>query len=144
MMTFIGQLGWADTPLPAVYHTAALFVLGAAALATMLGSGREPMIAAHRLITMFCLVLSVVGIFGLVYLTWTVPGYPTVVGVQGRYFTPLALACVALLPGISRPGWTWTRTMTWTHKILLMFIGIFPIITLAVTMRTIVLRYYLG
>jgi uncharacterized membrane protein len=144
LMTFIGQLGWADTVLPAAYHTAVHFMLGAAALATMLGSGREPVIAAHRLITTFCLVLSVVGIFGLVYLTWTVPGNPTVVGVQGRYFTPLALACVTLLPGISRPDWTWTRTVMWTHKVLLMFIGMFPIITLAVTMRAIVLRYYLG
>jgi uncharacterized membrane protein len=135
--SFIGQLGWLDTSLPAAYHKAAILVLGAAALATMLGSSREPVIAAPRLVILLCLVLSAAGIFGLVYISWTVPGYPTVEGVQGRYFTPLALAGVALLPGIFRLEWRWT------HKILLMLVGMFPIITLAVTMRVIVLRYYL-
>jgi uncharacterized membrane protein len=137
LVEFIGQLGWLDTALPAAYHMVALLMLVGAAVATMLGSSRESISAVGRLVIVLGLVLSAAGIFGLLYLTWTVPGHPTVEGVQGRYFTPLALTCVALLPGFGRLEWRRT------HKILLLFVAMFPVITLTVTMRAIVLRYYL-
>jgi uncharacterized membrane protein len=135
---FIGNLGWLDTPLPSRYLTLAECMIGVAALTTMLGSKGEPVNATGRTIIGAGLLLSAGALFGILYVTWTAPGYPVVQGVQGRYLLPLALAGVVLLPRIDFKG------RAWLHKVLLVVVTVFPVITLSVVMRAIVLRYYLG
>jgi uncharacterized membrane protein len=135
---FIGRLGWIDTPLPPAYRTAAIAMLGVAAVAAMLGLRGDRISIGGRLTIAAGVLLSAIGVFAIMYLTWTVPGHPTVDGVQGRYFIPLALIGAALLPAIGD-----LRGAPRLHRALVMLVVAFPVVSLAVVMRTVVLRYYL-
>jgi uncharacterized membrane protein len=132
---FIGRLGWLDTALPASYRAIAVVVLGIAALATTLG--REQQICTgSRLVIASGVLLSAIAIFAIQYLTWTVPGDLIVSGVQGRYFLPLAMVAGTALPSLG--GRRWQRL----HDVLVLAVITFPVITLGVVMRAIMLRYY--
>lgn len=137
--TFVGQLGWLDTALPCAYHAAAHAMLGIAAMAAMLGLRGERISVGSCLVIAVGLLLSVAGVFAIQYLTWTVPGHATVEGVMGRYFLPIALAGGGLLPALG--GTRWARL---GHNALVVVVAAFPVVTLAVVMRAVVLRYYLG
>ena len=134
---FIGRLGWSDTIFSSAYYRAALAVLVIAAAAAALGSCGERMSIRARLLIVAALSISIAGVFGATYLCWTVPGALVVTGVQGRYFLPLALACVALVPAFGRPRWSRT------HQAMVAVVLAFPVITLATVMRGVVVRYYL-
>jgi hypothetical protein len=136
LVGFVGQLGWLDTELPPAYHTAAHAVLAVALMATMVGLRGERIGIPSRLIMTAGLLFSAAGLFAIQYLTWTVPGHPTVDGVYGRYFLPLAMVGAGLLPAFGN-----TR-LARLHDMLVV-VG-FPVVTLAVVMRAVVLRYYLG
>jgi uncharacterized membrane protein len=82
-------------------------------------------------------MVSVVGLFAIQYMTWTVPGRVTVDGVHGRYFLPLALVGTGLLPAF---GDTRLRQL---QNFLMAAVVAFPVVTLAYIMNAVVLRYYL-
>ena len=107
---FVGTLGWFDVILPRWLHGAAALSLGLALLATL--GGRLPADAASspaaplaaplaapsavarvRAAAAAGILLAGAAIFAIQYLTWTDVGGPVVLGVQGRYFLPLALMC---------------------------------------------------
>jgi uncharacterized membrane protein len=138
--TFVGQLGWLDTALPCAYHAAAHAMLGIAAMAAMLGLRGERISVGSCLVIAVGLLLSVAGVFAIQYLTWTVPGHATVEGVMGRYFLPIALAGAGLLPALG--GTRWARLGH--NALVVVVVAAFPVVTLAVVMRAVVLRYYLG
>jgi uncharacterized membrane protein len=135
---FVGTLGWLDTPLPAWYHRLAWLALAAGALAAMLGRSPAPAMPGRRLLVAAALLLSAVGLFAAQYITWTAPGFPTVQGVHGRYFLPLALAGAALLPSLG------LGRLAFLRQGLAGAVLLFPLVSLAVVMRAVVLRYYLG
>jgi uncharacterized membrane protein len=135
---FVGQLGWLDVALPRAYHVAARVMLGIAALAAMLGLRGERISVGNCSIITVGLMVSVIGLFAIQYMTWTVPGNLTVDGIQGRYFLPLALVATVLLPAFGD-----TR-LTGLHNILVAAVVAFPVVTLAYVMNAVVHRYYLG
>lgn len=135
---FVGQLGWLDTALPGAYYGVAVAMLVVAAIAAMLGVAGGPVRGGSWLAIAGAILLAAGGIFAIQYLTWTTPGSPTVEGVQGRYFLPLALAGAALLPALQTPR------LACLHRALVLAVAAFPIATLTVVMRAVVLRYYLG
>lgn len=136
--SFIGRLGWLDTPLPEWYRTAALVVLGAALLCAVLGQPRAAVGAGGRVLVVLALLCACGAVFSIQYLTWTPVGSRLVEGVQGRYFLPLAMFAIVAVPsvGLGRLGGL--------RLALLGGVAAFPILSLAVVMRTLVLRYYLG
>lgn len=138
IVSFVGVLGWLDTPLPHGYYAAAGAMLSIAVLAVMLGQkGRQP--SGGSLVLMgTAIVLAIVATFAIQYLNWTVPGHNTVDGVAGRYFIPLALASSAMLPVLGN-----ARTASFRNA-LLFFVITFPAVSLAVAVRAVVLRYYLS
>jgi uncharacterized membrane protein len=138
LIGFVGQLGWLDTELPSPYRRAALLMLAVAAIAAALGFKGQPVRAASRLLVAGAILIGAAGVFLIEYLTWTVPGSPVIEGVQGRYFLPLALPVAALLPALG--GTRFGRL----HHALVLAVVAFPVITLGVVMRAVVLRYYLG
>ncbi len=138
LIQFVGQLGWLDVALPRAYHIAAHVMLGIAALAVMLGLRGERISVGSRSIITVGLMVSVIGLFAIQYMTWTVPGHVTVEGIQGRYFLPLALVGTGLLPAFGN-----TR-LTQLHNALIAAVAAFPVVTLAYVMNAVVLRYYLG
>lgn len=135
---FIGVLGWLDTFLPPAYYLAAGLMLIIAAVATTLGIKGERIRCPSILAVAAGLLLSSAGMFIIMYVIWTPPGSATVAGLQGRYFLPLALVGVALLPALGN-----TRTAR-LQKVLIVLLAAFPVVSLAIVMRAVVLRYYLG
>ena len=138
LVGFVGQLGWLDTALPHAYYGVAIAMLAVAAVAGMLGVTGERVRTGTHLTIAGAVLLAAAGIFAIQYLTWTAPGSPTVEGVQGRYFLPLALVGAALLPALHTPRFACL------HRGLVLAVAVFPVATLSVVMHTTVLRYYLG
>jgi len=91
---FIGKLAWNDRPLPAWFlGLAAMNVLiAAAASASGFRAGR--CVAAG-------VACSVMLIFAVQLFDWGPPGANHVIGVQGRYFIPLAIVMTLALPRLS-------------------------------------------
>ncbi|MFZ9034264.1 MAG: DUF2142 domain-containing protein [Anaerohalosphaeraceae bacterium] len=86
--SFVGILGFLDTPLPNwIYFSYPLVLIGTALFDRGLG---EPMDKKQRL----WIIAICSGVFLLIqlsmYLTWTKPGEVIIDGVQGRYFLPVA------------------------------------------------------
>jgi uncharacterized membrane protein len=135
---FIGWLGWLDTELPPAYYATAQAMLGVAAVAAMLGLRGKRISVGSRMIIAAALLLAAAGLFAIEYLTWTAVGHATVEYVQGRYFLPLALVGAALLPALGDTRWARL------HNALVLVVLVFPVVSLAVVMHTVVLRYYLG
>jgi hypothetical protein len=131
---FIGYLGWLDVDLPKFYHGLAWFGLALAGLASWrAGTGRIPRFDAS---------LAVAAAFGacagvelIQYLTWTVVGAPVIEGIQGRYFLAPALLLGLLL---ARPAAPSSRSAIWLAVPVLAF----PVISIAVTMHALLVRYY--
>lgn len=134
----IGVLGWMDTSLPLYYYKAAAAMLVIAAAAAMLGTNGKRMTAGNYLPIAAGAAFASLGVFLVQYVAWTAPGHAIVEGVEGRYFLAPALAVAALLPSLGRINAPRLRIA------LLALILIFPTFSLAVAMRAIVLRYYLG
>ena len=116
------------------FNMLAWLVLAYAAAATLvcgtLASGMSVALAATGV------TAATLGIFLLQYLTWTPVGGPTVLGVLGRYFLPMA----ALLPVamIRRPA----MRMKLPALALVPVLG-FPVISMVTTLHHLLLRYYL-
>lgn len=134
--TFIGVLGSLDTILPRSYYVAAAIALIIAALATILGV-KSDRVGGINLPSLVGAILSVAAVFGIQYLTWTPPGHATIEGVQGRYFLPIALTGMALFPALGNARMA--RINNW----LVLLVIAFPLVSLAVVMRSVILRYYL-
>ena len=133
--SFIGKLGWLDTKLPVAYHAAASAILCIAAIAAIVYPSNR-LYSAKGCYIALGLLISAGGIFAIQYLTWTRPGSAIVEGVQGRYFLPLALAGAGLLPAL---GNRWWLRIYWAFTAIVV---LFPMVTVWVVMRQIMLRYY--
>jgi len=95
LRSFIGILGWLDTPLPNRFIESYCFMLALTTLATGLREIRVS--AGQRLLAIALAAASVLALFIVLYASWTRVGDPIIEGIQGRYFIPLSpLACVVL------------------------------------------------
>ena len=72
--------------------------------------GPAAMPPAGRVLAAALMVLLVFAVALPLYLTYTPPGYHSVVGVQGRYLIPLAGLLIFALGGLARPQLTLPRT----------------------------------
>ncbi len=133
-LSFIGYLGWLDVDLPVFYHRLAWAVLALAALAAWFAGTGLPR-ARHAALVALSLLCACAGICLIQYLTWTVVGAPVIDGVQGRYFLAPALVLGALL---ARPMTARSRIAPWLAAPVL----VFPIMSIAITMHAVLLRYY--
>ncbi len=132
--SFIGQLGWLDVSLPKVYHVLAWAGLLLAAVVVWRRGMSGGM--AHRWGLEVLAVAGAIGGVGLIqYMTWTVVGAPVVDGIQGRYFLIPALMLGVL---ITRDTQSRSRGTDWLAIPVLLL----PIISIAVTMHELILRYY--
>ena len=131
--SFIGNLGWLDTPLPDGYYTAAKWILAAAATAAALGTRRGDGGWRSRAAIAAAVLVAAAGVFAGQYLIWTKPGAEAVEGLQGRYFLPLALAAAGALPALGG------MRLAWLHRSLVAVVLAFPLVSLAVVMRAVVL-----
>jgi len=98
--SFVGNLGWIDTPLPPVVVGVYLLALLAACV-PMRGDPTVP--AGWQLGVIAAAVCACVVIFAFLnYLVWTPVGGLRLEGLQGRYFIPLGAAGLILIWGAMR------------------------------------------
>lgn len=88
LTSFIGNLGWLDTPLPDWFIIFAFTAIGIIALG---GGNKEISIPLRRkFILLVCAATIIISLSTLLYLSWTPVGSPIISGLQGRYFIPVA------------------------------------------------------
>lgn len=125
---FIGRLGWLDVALPHWFVRIASAVL---ALAAVAGVSLRGGVAAGLILAALASSLAVLL---AMYAISTTVGGPVIEGVQGRYFLPPALLLAGL--GTQLP-------LLWPGWIVRGAALALPAVGIGVTMRAIVLRYYL-
>lgn len=137
---FVGQLGWLDVVLPDSYMRVAWCVLLAAVCGTIF-AGRGWWRGWRVALAAGCILSAAIGMFIIQYLTWTHVGAGMIEGMQGRYFLPLA----AMFPLIfARRGMG--DVTAWRGRVVLPIVAVvalFPMVTIAVTVHQMLLRYYL-
>ncbi|ANF98438.1 DUF2142 domain-containing protein [Paenibacillus bovis] len=123
--SFVGNLGWLDTNFPPIFiYMYCLLIL----VFAILDSNRNITITVkHKLITLATFVISVVLIETGLYLTWTsIPeiggvGYPTVSGVQGRYFIPVVILLLTVLYNHKLPRYLKAKQEDFSDNVLITF-----------------------
>ncbi|WP_296944579.1 DUF2142 domain-containing protein [uncultured Massilia sp.] len=130
---FVGVLGWLTVPLPLPAYLlpipAVLLALGSEAHAL---SKRVVLLLAHGAVVLGGCVLLVMT---ALYLYWTPIGFPTVEGVQGRYFLPL------LALGASLLAWTLGRKALWSKDVAGAGILVLVFLEAVLTIGTVAARY---
>jgi uncharacterized membrane protein len=139
--SFVGVLGWLDTPLPGPYYPAArVMLVVAAALSVSVGR------ASGTRALWFVAVVVGVALFGAVhaamYLAWTKVGALVVQGVQGRYLIPIALVLGLALEGERAPALA-RLAPPWLVRVVLVALLAFPVLSGLMVQHAIITRYYL-
>ncbi len=129
--TFVGVLGWLDTPLPTSYYAATAVMLLLAVLASL--PDRQTLDGVARRLAAGILLLGAIGaVFLLEHLSWSPVGGRVVDGVQGRYFLPIMPFLIFVLPRRR------LRTLAWMRVALCLY----PLLSITITLRAILWRYY--
>lgn len=113
LQSFLGNLGWLDTPLPAPAYPALLAGLALLALVSLrpLRGGRD---LAFRLLLAVLAAASALLVFAALLVSWTPHPAQTIAGVQGRYFLVPALMGAAALWGLPRPSPAGAGSRAWS------------------------------
>lgn len=129
--SFIGVLGWLDTWLPPwIYPSYLAVMLGVAVVDK--GGGRPMRFGERLLVVVTCSAMFVL-ILTSQYILYTIPRYPTILGVQGRYFIPMSMAALLVL---------YNRKVKVKEGLISIAVPIFCSIVLVVTCYTLIVRYY--
>jgi len=131
--TFIGNLGWLDTPLPVLYVLVAVTILILAAL----GDSNENITISMKKKSVFLLSLcSVIFVLcTMLYMSWTPIGASIIDGLQGRYFIPIAPLFFLLF---------YNRKLNLSEKTKCIGSIVFIVISFLVMNYSLISRYYLS
>lgn len=99
---FIGVLGWLDLVFPAIMYNIVLLFIGVQLILTQSGP-KIPL--KTRLIMLAGFLIPVIGFTSFFYVRATPVGAPTLLGVQGRYFIPVAPLLLLSLCNTDLKGW---------------------------------------
>jgi len=136
--SFVGVLGWLDTPLPpGAYRALGLGLLGLAiggAAGASLAMPHGPM-RAIRLLGVGMALVSALIVFAALLAAWTPHPATIIQGMQGRYLLlPALLASCALLPALPAPAMG-RRLIPWT------VLAIFAMLSLVLLLQVLQARY---
>lgn len=128
---FIGVLGWLDTPLPDWLIWSYYFMLITAAL---LDSQNYIQINFKNRLVLFS-VFTLIGLFiyTAMYLSWTEVGSSIILGIQGRYFIPIAPLFFLLF---------YNRRIRLNEKILGFASAVYIVFVLSCSVYVLLRRYY--
>jgi len=132
--SFIGQLGWLDVDLPSLYRRIAWAGLALAAILVW-RRGSPGGASRHWRLEALAVAGAVSGVGLIQYMTWTVVGAPAIDGIQGRYFLVPALVLGVLF---TRDAGSPRNAADW----LAVPVMALPIVSIAITMHALILRYY--
>ncbi|HMK53871.1 MAG TPA: DUF2142 domain-containing protein, partial [Methanobacteriaceae archaeon] len=143
LSSFVGYLGWLDTPIPEIVVYSYLVLLF---LVALFDKSHKIKISPFQRIFMFIstisfLLLIVVG----AYLNWTPEGLKFIEGIQGRYFIPFAPLIFILfynrIPDLEIRKKRIGLELVTKYKAA---ITIFIMLTLMIALVILVKRYYLS
>lgn len=100
--SFVGNLGWLDTPLKSIFYIILPALLLALLTASLFSKDRPTATPAARFHLLLAAILSTLAIFAALLISWT--PFPAVVinGIQGRYFTVPMILFFCSLQGLFR------------------------------------------
>lgn len=131
--SFIGNLGWLDTPLPDYYILLAISMI----LLTALSDGNKDVILSikSKIILLIGFISVAFCLSTLLYLSWTPIGDSLISSLQGRYFIPVAPLVFSLF---------YNRYLKLSENILVIISIIFIMISFLVMNYSLISRYYLS
>jgi Predicted membrane protein (DUF2142) len=139
--SFIGRLGWLDTPLPPLLHDAAWVALGVGLLVCL--PGRRVRVGRGNWLAAGAIAVACAAVFLTQYLTWTPVGRDWVEGIQGRYFIPIALFLPCVLPPFGPDGYGLDRGRFRSAGLAALgLLAGFPVAVIIGTLTAVVARYY--
>lgn len=134
--SFLGILGWLDTPFQDWYYTAFAFILSMVAILTIsLRHIRSEW--PQRLLLLFVSTISILFIFFALLVTWTPHPAQIISGVQGRYFLIPSIVLAYCIAGNVGLVSGFRRTVA---VFIVLFLLVFSILA---TVNLLVDRYYL-
>lgn len=134
LMMFVGTLGWLNNPvyLPTWLICAYLFIL---ILVSLLDKKDKIIQLNQKIISLITFSLISLLMLAVEYITYTPVGQNVIIGVQGRYFIPIAPMLLLLL---------YNKKIDYDiEKGLSVVIIIFIIISLIITLFEIIKRFYI-
>ncbi len=132
----VGILGWLDVTLPGWFYVLAGAVLASAIIVIL--AREKPVVPPLSQAGFFLAGAGALSlVFVLEYLSWTPVGLAFVQGVQGRYFLPIIMFLPAMLPSLRNAAFA-----RLCGPLRLALLG-FPAVSVAVTVSSVVRRYYL-
>lgn len=134
--SLIGVLGWLDYDLSAWSY---VFVVLLGGLVVFMEYGSVKLGRLQRVVLFISSVLSIVIIFVSMYLYSTPVGYWGVLGIQGRYFIPVALPLALSVMGV---GWGSVVRRYW-RVLAAAAVVMFAMVVVDTILATIA-RYYVG
>ena len=140
LSSFVGEVRWGSVLFPKAYKPVAYLALLAALLASCRPNGDprrlSPRAAAMMLVG---LIATIAAIYAALYITFSTVGSRQMLGIQGRYFLPVAMLG-AVIPSYFVIGERWERM----RLRLLEALVAFPAISLPVLFVTVLRRFYIG
>jgi len=131
--SFIGKLGWLDTPLPLTYVLMASFTL---IFISVCEFSQYVVISIRQKLIMLTSICSVIVVISLLlYLSWSPVGSSIIEGIQGRYFIPIAPLVFTLL---------YNRTMILSENNIVIISISYLAISFLVMNFSLISRYYIG
>ena len=131
--SFIGNLGWLDTPLPILYILIAVSLL---CLLAITENNKNIFISVKsKFILLVCFGIIILTLATLLYLTWTPVGKSVISGLQGRYFIPIIPVFLTLF---------YNRKYMIPQKVIQLMTIVFLIISFCVMNYSLISRYYIN
>lgn len=132
--SFIGNFGWQDTPLAGflviIGYMSLLFLM-----LTNYSNPKQWLKKHEKLFVLFIGSIYWLAVSAALYIYYSPVGYKIIVGLQGRYYLPLAILLVPLLHG------NWLRT---TRPVYMRVAILAPLFLLSASAITIYVRYYVN
>lgn len=131
--SFIGNLGWLDTPLPLGIYLSYPFFLLASSLYD--DPNRPSLTIKQRVWLLLIFVFGSMLIFTMLYLSWEPVGSESIPGVQGRYFIPIA----PLFFLVFQRGFQRKSSYPWGKKVF----AVYAIACLVCSVYVLIIRYFI-
>jgi uncharacterized membrane protein len=139
---FVGDMGWLDTYLPPKMVYLYLFVL---ILYSIIDKTEHRISRKQKFIALFTFLIIFTTIFAFEYITWTPVGENFIAGVQSRYFIPIApLIFLILYNRIDVLKISDKRIPFKSKPLINLFLIIFVIIFLSISIFILISRYYIA
>lgn len=133
--TYVGILGWTDTPLPPGWYTS--FVVAALGSALLDQSINKRVSLSNKLVLGLTFAAGVFSLAMISYVMWSSPGAAHINGLQGRYFIPFAPLLLLLMYNS-----TLARPLHTPYRFARLGIPVYSALLLAAALQAVVIRFY--